>query len=204
MQTKLRMTGLLGLTFVAGLLCASTLAAAATPKAAKTEAALRQASENRTLKSLVKAKFGSRPQYVGMASWYGGQHQGRKMANGQPFDRRKMTAAAWNIPLGTAVRVVNLKNGKSVVVTITDRGPHPRLSRVIDLSEAAAIALDYVDEGLTRVFVTLLPAAKFESAEIAAELIEPPADLPVLLPAYDQERRAVAMAMAESLGLLSR
>ena len=110
-------------------------------------------------KASFKNVFGGKPQYVGVASWYGKQHQGLKMANGKPFDRRKMTAAAWNIPLGTVVRVVNLKNGNAVNVTITDRGPHPRLSRAIDLSEAAAIELDYIHEGLASVFIIPLPKA---------------------------------------------
>jgi rare lipoprotein A len=126
-----------------------------------------------------KKVFGGKPRYVGVASWYGKQNQGRKMANGQPFDRRKMTAAAWNIPLGTMVRVVNLKNGNSVNVTVTDRGPHPRLSRAIDLSEAAAIKLDYIDTGLTSVFIIPFPKAQFESAAITARLVDPAADAPV-------------------------
>jgi rare lipoprotein A len=150
----------------------------------------------------VKAKFQGKVQYIGIASWYGKQHQGLKMANGERFDRRKLTAAAWNIPLGTQAKVVNLKNGKSVVVTITDRGPHPRLSRAIDLSEAAAIALDYLGEGLTRVFVCPLPSGQFESSEISARLVEPPADMPAQMPAINQERRAIAMATAMSLGLV--
>jgi rare lipoprotein A len=101
-------------------------------------------------------------QYIGTASWYGAQHQGRKMANGQRFDRRKLTAASWYFPLGTRVRVVNVKNGESVVVTITDRGPNLRLHRSIDLSEAAANRLGYVQQGLTPVFI--YPVAPFETA----------------------------------------
>lgn len=158
MQTKLRMIGMLSITFVAGLLWTSTLAAAPAPK---------------------RVVFGGKPQYFGIASWYGKQHQGLTMANGKPFDRRKLTAAAWNIPMGTVVRVVNLKNGKSVDVTITDRGPHPRLSRAIDLSEAAAIKLDYIKKGLTPVFIIPVVKGQFESAEIKAELVEPGMDAPV-------------------------
>lgn len=184
MQTKLRMTGLLSLTFVAGLLWTSALAAAPTPKAHK------------------KTVFGGKAQFVGTASWYGKQHQGRKMANGKPFDRRKLTAAAWNVPLGTVLHVVNLKNGNSVNVTVTDRGPNERLRRAIDLSEAAAIELDYVDEGLTPVFISPIPAVAFESSEITAQLIEPPADLPVYVTPLERDRRTLAMAMAVSLGLL--
>lgn len=156
MQTKLRMPSLLFLTFVAGLLWTTALAAAPKPK----------------IKQVI---FGGKPQFVGIASWYGQQHQGLKMANGKPFDRRKLTAAAWNLPLGTVLHVVNLKNGKSVVVTVTDRGPHQRLKRVLDLSEAAAEKLGYVKEGLTSVFISRVPTGRLESAKINAQLTEPPA-----------------------------
>jgi rare lipoprotein A len=111
--------------------------------------------------------------YVGLASWYGGHHQGRKMANGKPFDRKKLTAACWNLPLGTVIQVVNLRNGKSVVVTVTDRGPHPRLKRVLDLSEAAAVKLDYVHDGLTKVYISRLASVSPEQAKVDASLIEP-------------------------------
>jgi rare lipoprotein A len=100
-------------------------------------------------------------QYIGTASWYGEQHQGRKMANGQRFDRHKLTAASWYFPLGTTIRVVNVKNGESVEVTITDRGPNLRLHRILDLSEAAAERLGYVGQGLTPVF--LYPVATFDT-----------------------------------------
>jgi len=102
---------------------------------------------------------------TGIASWYGGQQQGRKMANGQRFDRREFTAASWVFPLGTVVRVVNVKNGDSVVVTITDRGPNHNLHRVIDLSEAAAKRLDYLGQGLTRVYLYPLPSFQTVPAE---------------------------------------
>src|SRR5713101_2240348 len=87
-------------------------------------------------------------QYIGTASWYGADRQGRKMANGQRFDRHKFTAASWYFPLGTTIRVVNVKNGESVEVTITDRGSNLRLHRILDLSEAAAERLGYVEQGL--------------------------------------------------------
>src|SRR2546427_5608108 len=93
---------------------------------------------------------------VGIASWYGIQHQGLKRANGKRFDRRKLTAASWYVPLGTVLRVVNLENGRSVTVTVTDRGPNLRLHRILDLSEAAAGKLGYVEKGLTPVFVSPL------------------------------------------------
>src|SRR5579863_7149228 len=115
-------------------------------------------------------------QYIGTASWYGAQHQGRKMANGQRFDRHKLTAASWYFPLGTAIRVVNVKNGESVVVTITDRGPNLRLNRILDLSEAAANRLGYVGQGLTPVFLYPVPSFETEAARFDSDLIEAPAN----------------------------
>jgi peptidoglycan lytic transglycosylase len=130
---------------------------------------------------------------VGIASWYGQQHQGLKMANGKRFDRRKLTAASWYVPLGTVLRVVNLENGKSVTVTVTDRGPNLRLHRIVDLSEAAARELGYIEKGLTPVFVSPVLSYPPEHAELHPVLIEPaqtalvatdmaPALLPAMLP----------------------
>lgn len=87
----------------------------------------------------------------GAASWYGIAHQGKLMANGRPFNRHAMTAASWGYPLGTKVRVT--AGAKSVVVTITDRGPAKRLHRVIDLSEAAFAKLANIDRGVIQVCV---------------------------------------------------
>ena len=140
MQTKLR---IIGFAVVASLLWISPTSAV---------------SQRAKVQGKAK-KF--KTQYIGTASWYGEQHQGRKMANGQRFDRHKLTAASWYFPLGTTIRVVNVKNGESVVVTITDRGPNLRLHRILDLSEAAAERLGYVGQGLTPVF--LYPVATFET-----------------------------------------
>ena len=73
----------------------------------------------------------------GAASWYGKHEQGRRMANGQRFDRHKFTAASRTLPLGTEIAVTNLKTGLTTVVTITDRGPWVK-SRILDLAEAPA------------------------------------------------------------------
>jgi rare lipoprotein A len=110
---------------------------------------------------------------VGVASWYGRQHQGRKMANGQRFDRGKLTAAYWYLPLGSTIRVTNLENGRSITVTVTDRGPNFRLHRVLDLSEAAASELDYIQKGLTSVFVSQVLSYEPEHAELHPVLVEP-------------------------------
>ena len=152
MQTKLRIPVLL---VVASLLWTSPTSAAI--------------QKNKAQKANKPLKL----HYIGTASWYGKKHQGRKMANGQRFDRNRLTAASWYFPLGTTVRVVNLKNDQSVVVTITDRGPNLRLHRLVDLSQAAAEGLDYVGQGLTSVF--LYPVASFdtESAVMDLHLAEP-------------------------------
>lgn len=141
MQTKLRVWGLV---VVASLLWITPMSAVS-----------QRAKVHGEVKKQVKM------QYIGLASWYGAQHQGRKMANGKRFDRHKYTAASWYFPLGTVIRVENLKNGESVEVTITDRGPNLRLHRVLDLSEAAADLLGYVDDGLTPVF--LYPVSSFDT-----------------------------------------
>ena len=101
---------------------------------------------------------------VGHASWYGEDHRGRLMANGQRFDPDKLTAASWFYPLGTRVlvtlksdpKVLNPQPARSVLVTITDRGPHNRLvqgGRVIDLSRAVFRHLADLDRGLIEVVV---------------------------------------------------
>ncbi len=115
-------------------------------------------------------------QYIGTASWYGQQRQGRKMANGKPFDCHKLTAASWYFPLGTTIRVVNVKNGESVVVTITDRGPNLRLHRILDLSEAAAERLGYVGQGLTPVFVYPVSSFDTKAAGFNSGLTQTPAN----------------------------
>jgi rare lipoprotein A len=173
MQTKLR---IVLFAFVAGLTSTSAMAAAPTTQVkSPVKSGKAGASQHH------KAPIQHTVRYVGIASWYGKQHQGRKMANGKPFNRKDLTAANWNLPLGTMVRVVNLKNGNSVNVTITDRGPNHRLQRLIDLSEAAAEQLDYVQDGVAPVVMIPVPSPKFESAPITAELVEPPALSPEMI-----------------------
>lgn len=95
----------------------------------------------------------------GMASWYGETHRGKAMANGLRFDPDKFTAASWFFPLGTRVRVSaepGNESRRSIVVTITDRGPAWRLvdqGRIIDLSEAAFKQLRPLNQGLVSVRV---------------------------------------------------
>lgn len=88
--------------------------------------------------------------WEGEASWYGGDYQGRRAADGQRYNMYELTAAHRTLPLGIEVKVTNLENGRSVDVVITDRGPFVE-GRIIDLSFAAAQALGMLDAGVARV-----------------------------------------------------
>ncbi|WP_413044049.1 septal ring lytic transglycosylase RlpA family protein [Pseudomonas sp. YJ42] len=86
----------------------------------------------------------------GKASYYGSQHHNKLTASGERFDQGALTAAHRTLPFGTKVRVVNARNGKSVVVRINDRGPYVR-GRVIDLSKAAFQRIASTRAGVIRV-----------------------------------------------------
>lgn len=92
---------------------------------------------------------------VGTASWYGGHHVGRHTASGEIHLAQARTAAHRDLPLGTIVRVTNLKNGRASVVKVNDRGPFVE-GRVIDLSERAARDLAMVDDGLAQVRIEVV------------------------------------------------
>jgi rare lipoprotein A len=87
---------------------------------------------------------------VGLASYYDSKFHGEQTASGERYDERALTAAHRTLPFGTHVQVTNLSNGRSVVVTITDRGPFAR-GRVIDVSRRAARRLGFLRDGTTRV-----------------------------------------------------
>ena len=90
------------------------------------------------------------PPQRGLASWYGSLLHGRLTASGQPMDRQMLTAAHRTLPLGSVVEVINKRNGRRVVVTVTDRGPASR-HRIIDLSPVAAAQLGMKRRGLAMV-----------------------------------------------------
>lgn len=91
----------------------------------------------------------------GTASWYGDDFHGKLTANGEIYNMDEMTAAHRTLPLPSMVRVTNLRNGKSVIVRVNDRGPFAK-NRIIDVSEKAAIALEFKDRGTTEVKIELL------------------------------------------------
>ncbi len=92
---------------------------------------------------------------VGYASWYGPKFHGRKTASGEIYDMHALTAAHKSLPFGTLVRVVNLENGKSVVVRINDRGPYVK-GRIIDLSYAAAKRIGLDKTGVAKVRLEII------------------------------------------------
>ena len=100
----------------------------------------------------------------GIASWYGEHFQGRKTASGETYDMYAMTACHPTLPFGTLVRVVNLKNGRSVVVRITDRGDLPK-GRILDLSYGAAEQLAMTDDGLAPVRLDVLSRTTRQTKE---------------------------------------
>lgn len=91
----------------------------------------------------------------GMASWYGPGFNGRRSANGERYNQNGLTAAHRSLPFGTKVRVTNVRSGRSVIVRITDRGPHVR-GRIIDLSAAAARVVGVMQSGVAPVRLEVL------------------------------------------------
>jgi len=92
---------------------------------------------------------------TGIASWYGDEFAGRLTANGEIFDPEVVSAAHKTLPMPSAVRVINLENGRSLVLRINDRGPFVA-GRIIDLSREAARLLGFKEQGIARVRVQIL------------------------------------------------
>lgn len=92
------------------------------------------------------------PVQTGKASFYAKKFEGRRTASGEKFSNKKLTAAHKTLPFGTKVKVTNLKNNKSVIVTINDRLPK-KSKRIIDLSQAGAKELDFIRAGTAKVTV---------------------------------------------------
>jgi rare lipoprotein A len=91
----------------------------------------------------------------GQASYYGARHHGKKTASGERFDQHALTAAHRSLPFGSRVQVTNLRNDRSVVVRINDRGPYAK-RRIIDLSHKAAEQLGMLRDGVVPVCVEQL------------------------------------------------
>ena len=102
---------------------------------------------------------------VGVASWYGDSYHGRPTANGEVYDMYALTAAHPTLQLPSVVEVMNLENGRSLVLRVNDRGPFVK-NRLIDLSYAAARALGFERRGLAQVQVRYLGLAQLDEAPI--------------------------------------
>lgn len=103
-------------------------------------------------------------QAEGMASWYGDDFHGRLTANGEVFDMLSLTAAHPTLPLPSYARVTNLRNGKSLVVRINDRGPYHG-NRLIDVSNKAAELLEFKGNGVAKVRVEYVGRAPLEGSD---------------------------------------
>lgn len=101
---------------------------------------------------------------VGTASWYGDAFHGRRTANGEIFDKGSISAAHPTLPLPSYVRVTNLKNGRSIMVRVNDRGPYHG-GRVMDVSQRVAEALDFRGEGTARVRVDYVGRAALQGSD---------------------------------------
>ncbi len=106
-------------------------------------------------------------QATGVASWYGADFHGKRTANGEIYNKQRLTAAHPTLPLPSYVSVTNIANGRTVIVRVNDRGPYAR-GRVIDVSQRAAELLGFIQKGMTQVRVAYVgpapigPDDKFE------------------------------------------
>jgi rare lipoprotein A (peptidoglycan hydrolase) len=130
---------------ISGLQNAAPLAIQKTPVSVE--------AERGEFKPPIKSKSRS---FYGTASWYSKSNRAirSRTANGDIFDDRKMTCASWDFTLGTRLKITNVRNGKSVVCTVNDRGPAKRLHRVVDLTKGAFRKIENVNKGLSKVLVT--------------------------------------------------
>jgi len=106
------------------------------------------------------------PYQVGTASWYGEYFEGRATASGEPYKMHELTAAHPTLPLGSWVRVTNLRNGRVVHVRINDRGPIIP-GRIIDLSYGAAQVLHFQNQGIQRVRLDLVSPRDTQPEQLA-------------------------------------
>ncbi len=100
----------------------------------------------------------------GMASWYGDDFHGRLTANGEVFDMTSLTAAHPTLPIPSYARVTNVRNGKSLIVRVNDRGPYHG-NRLIDVSNKAAELLEFKHNGVARVRVEYVGRAPLEGSD---------------------------------------
>jgi rare lipoprotein A len=101
--------------------------------------------------SAARAKPAVATTQTGVAIFYSDALHGKPLASGEKYDKNALTAAHRTLPLGTMVKVTNLKNNKSVVLRINDRGPHGAKTLILDVSGRAAQELEMIRDGRVRV-----------------------------------------------------
>lgn len=122
---------------------------------------------------------------TGLASWYGPKFNGKPTASGEIFDKNDLTAAHKTLPLNSMVHVTNLENGRTLMVRVNDRGPFVD-NRIIDLSEASAVALGTIQNGLAKVRVRYAGPADTNAAK---RIYTPPAPTPAPLAQVQPQHR---------------
>jgi len=130
----------------------------------KTQSSEKQPGSSMAGKSKKPKSQKASPYQVGTASWYGSYFQGKPTASGEPYNMYDLTAAHPELPLGTLVKVTNLRNGRSVVVRINDRGPVVP-GRIIDVSYNTARTLDFKARGIQRVRLDIVPPTVMASLQ---------------------------------------
>ena len=161
------MRGILAQVLVAGVVV--TGAMAGSPSTEIPTKAENGKSENTVIKPIQKTLNKIKKTFqIGTASWYGKQFHGRETASGERYDMFQLTAAHRTLPLGTWVKVTNLRNGRWVLVRINDRGPVPQ-DRIIDLSYTAAQMLDMKAYGLAKVRLDLVDTGSKSDTVALAE-----------------------------------
>jgi rare lipoprotein A len=131
----------------------------------------------------------------GIASWYGTEFEGHPTASGELFNPAQLTAAHPSLPFGSMLRVTNTQNNRQVTVRVNDRGPFVN-TRIIDVSRAAAEALDILVTGTAPVVVELAGEAPIAAPPVAPPILADPWIAPVPAPANPSAPPPVAAAPA--------
>ncbi|MBS7333520.1 MAG: septal ring lytic transglycosylase RlpA family protein [Weeksellaceae bacterium] len=106
--------------------------------------------EKSTTNEVSEAVEEAKEKLTGIVSWYADKFHGSKTSSGELYNKNEYTAAHKTLPFGTKVKVTNVRNGKSVIVKINDRGPHSK-SRVLDLSRAAFTEIGSINAGILNI-----------------------------------------------------
>ena len=138
-----------------------SLGVAQGPNRSRSAKSVTEAAAEQSMRQAIvpPARSSVRAYEVGTASWYGQDFEGKPTASGEPYNMFELTAAHPSLPLGTLVKVTNLRNRRAVVVRINDRGPVVD-GRIIDVSYSAAKVLNFQSRGVQRVRLDVVPPRK--------------------------------------------